>query len=106
MRLAYAPATARAKVAPHAGASQVLSGRWVFSRDLGPVGVQFFCDQLCKARQCALAHFRACNADDDAVVRVDDNPGVDFRWNRALCDSAACQGNMKRHHQTGGGSGS
>ena len=102
--LADALATAGTKIAPDAIACQVLAGRGVFGTHLGPVCIELFGHQLRQAGERALAHFRAGNADDDGVVRIHHDPGIDFGGQRRLRDCFAREWNMKRNDQpTGGG---
>ena len=65
-------------IAPDALARHVLPGSGKFGRDLRPVAAELFGGELGKAGERALSHFGFGNADDDAVVRIDHDPGVDF----------------------------
>src|SRR5204863_7710245 len=62
--------------APHALACEIFAGSREFVRNLRPVAFELFGDELAQACEGSLAHFRACDADDDAVVGLDDDPGV------------------------------
>ena len=55
------------------------AGRRIFGRDLRPVALQLFGDELGEAGQRALAHFGAGDADDDGVVGPDHDPDADLR---------------------------
>src|SRR5262249_48395329 len=48
-------------------------------RDLGPVAFQLLGDELGETGHRALPHLGAGNADDDAVIRLDHDPGRHFR---------------------------
>ena len=50
----------------------------VFGGHLRPVALEFLGDQLREARQRALPHLGARDADDDGVVGPDHDPGVDL----------------------------
>jgi hypothetical protein len=78
VRGANAAAAAGAHVAPDAVARQVLARRGIFGLDLLPVALELFRHQLGEARQRALAHLGAGNADDDIVVGLDEDPGADL----------------------------
>jgi hypothetical protein len=87
LRLADAAAAAGGEVAPDALACQVLARRRVLGRDPGPVALQLFGHQLGQAGQRALAHLRARDADDHAVVRLHHHPGVHLgrgAWARSV----------------------
>ncbi len=49
-----------------------------FGRDLFPVALQLFGDELGKSGAGALPHLRAGDADHAGVVRLDDDPGIDL----------------------------
>ena len=53
-------------------------------RDLVPVAVEFFGDELAEAGERALAHLRAHDADDDGVVGLDHHPGAELGRGCAL----------------------
>ena len=86
--LADAAAASGRKVLPHPVAQQVLAWGGVFPIHLGPVAFEFFRHHLRETRERALAHFRTGDADDDRIVRFDDDPGVDF---------VGCFGECGRH---------
>src|SRR5206468_8462405 len=69
---------AGAHFAPGALAGEVARGAHTFGRDLVPVALEFFGDELGKAGEGALAHLGASDADDTRVVRLDRDPDVDF----------------------------
>ena len=76
------PDAARAagrEIAPDPVAGQILPRRRVFRGHLRPIGVQLLGHQLRKAGQRALTHFRTGDADDDGIIRLDHNPGIDLR---------------------------
>ena len=79
LRIADAAAAAGDEIAPDAVAREVLARRRKFGRDFGPVAFELFGDELGEAGQRALAHLGAGDADDDGVVGLDHDPGVDFR---------------------------
>ena len=79
LRCADAAAAAGREIAPHALARHALARRRIFGGDLRPVAFELFGDQLGQPGQRALAHFRARDPDDDGVVGLDHDPGVDFR---------------------------
>src|SRR5262249_6420422 len=74
-----AAAAAGAEITPGILARNTFARCWIFGRHFRPVAFEFLGDHLRKPRKRALAHLRACDADDDGVVWLDDNPGVDFR---------------------------
>src|SRR5262249_50467023 len=78
MRLADAAAAAGREVAPRALARDALAGRRIFGRDLRPVALELFSDELGEAGQRALAHLRAGDADHYRLVGADHHPGGDF----------------------------
>ena len=77
--VADAAAAAGREIAPDALARDALAGRRIFGRDLRPVAFELFGDELGEAGERALAHLGARDADDDGVVGLDHDPGVDFR---------------------------
>ena len=79
LRIADAAAAGGGEIAPHALAGDVLAGRRIFRLDLGPVGVEFFGDELGEAGDRALAHLLTADAHDDRVVGTNDDPCVHFR---------------------------
>ena len=87
VRRADAAAAAGRHVAPDAVAREVLAGRRVFGRDLVPVALQLFDDELREAGQRTLPHLRARDAHNDRVVRLDEHPGIDLgaRVRRGRC---------------------
>src|SRR5262245_44349012 len=52
---------------------------WPGGRDLGPVAFQLLGNELGETGHRALPHLGAGNADDDAVIRLDHDPGRHFR---------------------------
>ena len=66
-------------------APDVLVGRGEFGTHLGPVAVQLFGHQLSQRGIGTLSHFRARDADDDAVIRVNHDPGIDLGRDGRLC---------------------
>ena len=58
--------------------AEIAVGGGVFRLHLGPVAVQFLGHDHRQCGKTALAHFGAAVADDDGVVRLDDDPGVDL----------------------------
>ena len=106
MRLADAAAAAGREIAPWALACDALAGRRIFGRDFRPVAFQFLGDQLGKAGEGALAHFRAGNADDDLIVGPDHDPDADFR--RAVGgarDLRSAKGDVEAERQAAAGCG-
>ena len=79
------------EIAPNAIACEILAGRRELGRDLRPVAIEFFGDELREAGECALAHFRTRNADDDSLVGPDHDPSIDFR--RAVFGARAVRSN-------------
>ena len=55
-----------------------LARRWILIFDFLPVAFQLLGDQLGEARDGALAHFRADNADQAGVIGFDHHPGIDL----------------------------
>ena len=78
LRRADAAAAAGAHLAPGALARKVAPGRDAFGRDLAPVALQLFGDELREAGERALPHLRARDADDAGVVGLDRDPDVDL----------------------------
>src|SRR5262249_51196586 len=70
---------ARELPAPYEVAREVLAGRRKLGRDLGPVAFQLLGDELGETGHRALPHLGAGDADDDAVIRLDHDPGRQFR---------------------------
>ena len=64
--------------APDAFAREVLAGRRIFGRDFRPVAFELLGDELREAGQRPLPHLGARDADDDGVVRPDDDPCGDL----------------------------
>ena len=79
VRFADGAASGRKLTAPHTVAREVLAGSWKFGRDLRPVAFQLLGHELGKARHRALPHLGAGDADHNAVVRLDHDPGRDLR---------------------------
>ena len=75
---ANAPAAAGGEAFPYLAPGQVGARRGVFGGHAGPVAVQFLGHQLGQARQGALAHFRARDADHHGLVRPHHDPGGDL----------------------------
>ena len=103
---ADAATAAGREIAPDALAGNALSRRRVFGGDLRPVAFEFFGDQLREAGQRPLAHFRSGDADDDGVVGLDHDPGVDF--GRAIGGAhhgRAAKGNIEAEREAGADSG-
>ena len=82
LRDADAARAAGAHLAPGALAGEIARRRDALGRDFLPVAFELFGDELGEAGERALAHFRARNADDAAVVRLDRDPDVHFAWRR------------------------
>src|SRR5207247_485256 len=78
MRVADAAAAARGEIPPHALARDALPGRWILGRHLRPVALELLGHHLREAGERALAHLRARDANDHFVVRMNDDPRVDF----------------------------
>src|SRR5690606_28119316 len=76
LRVADALAAIGAEIAPDALAADTLARSDIFPADLVPVGFQFLGNKLGKAGQRALAHLDAGDADQNRVVRIDNDPGV------------------------------
>ncbi len=83
LRRAHALAAAGRHRAPDPVAPDVLVGRGELGAHLGPVAVELLGDELRERRIGALPHLGAGDANDDAVVGMDDDPGVDFGGSRA-----------------------
>ena len=83
LRDANAPAAAGGHLTPGAFARHALAGGGHLGADFFPVAFQFFGHQLGQPGARALAHLGAGNADDAAVIGLDDNPDVDFGVCRA-----------------------
>src|SRR5262249_1970239 len=64
LRFADAAAPTGGEVAPHTLARDVLTWGWIFGHDLRPIAFELLSDKLSEAGQRALAHLRACDADD------------------------------------------
>ncbi len=103
VRFADAAAAAGREVAPHAVARDVLARRGELGRDLRPVAFQFLGEELGEARHRALAHLRARDADDDAVVRVNDDPGIDLAHGAACLRVRRAGGNAEAEREGAGG---
>jgi len=101
LRGADAATAAGTEIAPRILAGDALAGRRILGRDLRPIAFQFFGDHLGEAGERALPHLGAGNTDDDGVIRLDDDPGVDL--GRALRAGRGQEGNVKAEGQTGGG---
>ena len=82
--LTNATAAAGGHIAPDPAAGEVLAGGGVFGGHFGPVAFQFLSHHLRQAGEGALAHLGACDADDDGVIRLDDDPGIDLGRGGAL----------------------
>ena len=78
LRGADAAAAAGAHFAPHPLAGEVLPRRDAVGRDLLPVALELFGDELGEAGRGALAHLGAGDADHAGVVGLDDDPGIDL----------------------------
>ena len=102
--LADAAAATGREVLPDAVAPEVFARRRVFGGDLAPVAVQFLGHELGEARQGALAHFRAGDADDHLVVGLDHDPGVEFLGLGGLCRTVA-EGNAEAQGEAAGNGG-
>src|SRR5690606_11645022 len=76
LRVADALAAIGAEIAPDALAANTLAGSDIFPADLVPVGFQFLGNKLGKTGQRALTHLDAGNADQNRVIRIDNDPGV------------------------------
>jgi hypothetical protein len=79
VRFADGAASGRKLTTPHTVACEVLPGSRKFGRDLQPVAFQLLGHELGEARHRALPHLGAGDADHDAVVRLDHDPGRDLR---------------------------
>src|SRR5262249_10458324 len=79
VRLADGAASGRELSAPYKVAREVLARRRKLGRDLGPVAFQLLGDELGETGHRALPHLGAGDADDDAVIRLDHDPGRHFR---------------------------
>ena len=102
LRGSDAPAAAGRKVAPGALARDALTGRRIFGGDFRPVAFEFFGDQLGKAGQRTLAHFRSRDANNDGVVGPDHDPGVDFRRTvGGAHHGGAAEGNVEAERKAG-----
>ena len=89
--------------APDALARQILAGRGIFSGHLVPVAFELLGDQLGEARPRPLPHVGTHDADDDAVVGLDHDPGVDL-GNRVSGHGLGREGvEPEREPATGGG---
>src|SRR5664280_3114069 len=78
LRSADTAAAAGAHLAPGAFACEVTAGGDALGRHLLPVALQFLGNELGKARERALPHLRARDADHAGVVGLDHDPDVDF----------------------------
>ena len=88
--------------APHPLALKALARRRVLGGDLRPVALQLLGNELAEAGQRALAHFRARDAEDDGVVRLDDDP--DAQFGRGVgARSARAQRQVHAQRKTAGG---
>ena len=105
VRLSYALAAPGAEVAPDTGTRQILPRRGVFGGDFGPIGIQLFGHQLRQPGEGALTHLRTCNADHNAVVRIDDHPGVYLGRQGGLRLRFTHQRDTERDHQAASGGG-
>src|ERR1700694_4773247 len=93
-------AAASGKIAPDALARQVLARRWKFGSDLGPVALKLLGNELSKAGQGALAHFRSGDTDHDGVIGPDRDPGVNlWRTIGGPCDLSA-KWELETEHQS------
>ena len=79
VRFADGAASGRKLTTPHTVAREVLPGSRKFGRDLQPVAFQLLGHELGEARHRALPHLGAGDADHDAVVRLDHDPGRNLR---------------------------
>ena len=73
-----APAAAGGEVLPGTSAQYALLCGSPLPTEQVPVALQFLGDELCEAGQGALPHLGTGDSHDDAVVRIDDDPGVDL----------------------------
>src|SRR5216684_3464577 len=73
-----AAAAAGGEVAPGALARDALARGRILDLDLAPVAVELLGDELRKAGDRALAHFRTHRADKGGVVRADRHPDGDL----------------------------
>src|SRR5439155_16376184 len=73
-----AAAAAGRHLAPDALAREVLARRDRLGRDLLPVALELFGDELGETGARALPHLRARDANHAGVIGLDDHPGVDF----------------------------
>src|SRR4029078_12317448 len=79
LRRTDAAAATGAEITPGILARNAFAGRRIFGRHFRPVAFKLLGDHLCEPGQGTLAHLRACDADDNCVVWLDDDPGIDFR---------------------------
>ena len=106
LRGADTAAAAGGEIAPGAFARHALAGRRIFGRDFRPVAFEFFGDQLGKAGEGALAHFRSRDPDHDGVVGPDHHPDVDFgRTVGGAHHGGAAEGKVETEREAGAGRG-
>ena len=77
-RAANAATAAGGEVSPHPFAGEALPRRRILGADFRPVAFKLFRDHLREASQAALTHLGARDADDDFVVGLHHDPGVDL----------------------------
>ena len=78
MRGADTAAARGRHITPGAFARQILAGGDLLGLDLFPVAFEFLGHQLSQTGQRALAHLGPGNANHAAVIRLDDDPDIDF----------------------------
>ena len=102
LRGSDAAAAGGGKLAPWTFAGHALARRRIFGRDFRPVAFEFLGDELSKTGERALAHFRARDANDDGIVGLDHDPGVDFRRTvGGTHDGWTTEGNIEADREAG-----
>ena len=101
LRIADATRSGGLIIAPDAIAFQVFTGCWIIGRDLFPIALQLFGDELGQSGQGALPHLNTGHTYHNRIIRFDDDPGIEF-WRLRLGCGAIEPRNIKAEREAGG----